>query len=405
VLWLAAAACASVQPPPGGPPDYAPPALLRVVPDSGAVVEAWRDPVVFEFDEVIDERSGGGLDRLILVSPLPRALEIDWRRKTIAVRPAGGWRTRTTYHVRLEPGLADLRGNRLTTGKTVVFSTGGPPPTAVLSGTVVDWEARRLQPRALLQAVLLPDSLVYIGMADSAGDFSLGALPAGTYLVAAVVDANNNRRRDGREAFDSVTMQLDSVARRTFWVFRHDTVGPSLSRASVADSQTLRLEFSQPLALARPDTSAVSVLALPDSQALPVRAVLLQTEYDSLRGAAAPAARAERDTIAAADSLGRQPAAAPAPAPSGAVAAAPGLLPATPVVAPAGRAQAADTGRVAAILAERPRLSTGLVVQLGTALAPGSRYVVVASAANLTGATHTSRTLLIVPERAAAPAR
>ncbi|HWP38177.1 MAG TPA: Ig-like domain-containing protein [Gemmatimonadales bacterium] len=391
-----------MQPPPGGPPDYSPPTLLSVAPDSGAVVESWRDPVVFQFDEVIDERSGGGLDRLILVSPLPKAVEIDWRRKAIAVKPAEGWRAGTTYHVRLEPGLNDLRGNRLTTGKTVVFSTGGPPPTATVSGTVVDWEARRLQPRALVQAVLLPDSLAYVGLADSAGDFSLGALPAGRYLVAAVVDANNNRRRDGREAFDSVTIQLDSVAHRTFWVFRHDTVGPSLSRASMVDSQTLRLEFSQPLALSRPDSSAVSVLALPDSQALPIKAVLLQAEYDSLRAGAASATRAAGTDTATADTLARVEGVAPPPPPTGAVAAPPGAPSGVPVAAPAGRAQVADTGRVATILAERPRLSTGLVVQLDAALMPGSRYVVVASVTNLNGAANTSRTLLIVPERAAA---
>jgi hypothetical protein len=377
---------------------------VAVTPDSGTVAEGLRDPVLFQFDEVIDERSGGGLDRLILLSPLPKdaeadkAVEIDWKRKAIAVRPKGGWRPRTTYHLRLEPGVADLRGNRLTTPKTVVFSTGGPLPAAAVSGTVVDWEARRLVPRALIQAILLPDSLVYLATADSSGDFHLGALPPGRYLVAATADANNNRRRDEREAFDSTTVELDSLLTRTFWAFRQDTLGPSLSRATRVDSQAVRLEFSQALAPTKPDSGSVSVLALPDSQPLPVVAVWLAADYDSAHGTATRQVVGDttaRDTLAA-DSLPREARVAP---PARDVPQ-PGVAPPAP-----DRATPADTGRVARILAERPRLGTGLVVELATPLVAGSRYVVAATATNPAGARNTSRTMLIVPAAAEAPPR
>lgn len=399
-------ACASVQPPPGGPPDSSPPVLLGVSPDSGAVVEGWRDPLVLQFDEVIDERSGGGLERLIFVSPVPRSVDIDWRRRAIAVRPAGGWRAGTTYHVTLEPGVVDLRGNRLTTGKTVIFSTGGPLPVAAVTGTVVDWEARRLQPRALVQAVLLPDSLTYVGAADSSGAFHLGALPPGRYLVAAVVDANNNKRRDGRESFDSATIQLDSLIEHTFWAFRHDTVGPSLSRATLVDSQAVRLEFSQALPPTQPDSGTVSVLELPDSQPLPVKAVWLESAYDSVHGTTRAAARPSPADTAVPDTLGlERGGVAPPPVAGVAPPTTPDLPPRVAAPPAAGRAAPADTGRVAQILQGRPRLSTGLVVELDTALTAGSRYVVVAAAVNLNGARNTSRTLLIVPARAEAPPR
>ena len=267
--------CASVQAPPGGPPDAAPPVLQAVTPDSGSVAEGLKDPVTFQFDEVIDERSGGGLERLVFLSPVPAQTEVDWRRSSVAVRPRGGWRVGTTYHVTLLPGVTDLRGNKLATGKTVVFTTGGPVPNATIAGTVVDWEAGRLTARALVRAVLLPDSLVYLAAADSVGDFRLGALPPGRYHLAAIADANNNRRQDGREPFDSLTVELDSLVERVFWTFRQDTIGPSLSGATLVDSQTVRLEFSQALPPTPPEPTAIQVLTLPDSQPLALTAVWL----------------------------------------------------------------------------------------------------------------------------------
>src|SRR5438093_9268712 len=53
-------ACASVGPPPGGPPDKAPPKIVSVKPDSDAIVPNFKDDVVIQFDEVIDEMAGGG---------------------------------------------------------------------------------------------------------------------------------------------------------------------------------------------------------------------------------------------------------------------------------------------------------------------------------------------------------
>ena len=51
---------------------------LSVEPDSGAVVPGLEDAVRFQFDEVVSEGSGGGLDNLVELSP--RAEEIDVAR-------------------------------------------------------------------------------------------------------------------------------------------------------------------------------------------------------------------------------------------------------------------------------------------------------------------------------------
>ena len=52
--------CASVGQPPGGPPDSAPPKILAVRPESGAVVPKLSGDAVIQFDEVIEEMAGGG---------------------------------------------------------------------------------------------------------------------------------------------------------------------------------------------------------------------------------------------------------------------------------------------------------------------------------------------------------
>jgi hypothetical protein len=373
-----------MQDPPGGPPDFTPPVILSTRPDSGAKVPGWRDAVVIQFNEVIDERSGGSLDKLITLSPVPEKLAVDWKRTAIAVRPKGGWRPNAVYQLALLPGIQDLRNNRLTAGRTIIFSTGGEIPGTRMAGTVLNWEEGRIAARALVEAILLPDSLRYLGVADSAGDFVMGAVPAGRYLLQAGMDANNNRRLDPREPLDSVTLQLDSTLTHTFWAFKHDTLGPGLSRVTVADSLTLRLEFNQALPPEPPDSGAVTLLALPDSTPLPLAHVWRLAEYDSL--AAAERARQPRPDTARADT-------ARADAGRGAR----GMPTTTDTTAR--RQPAQDTSRAARLLRERPKLSNVLVARVPATLAPGGRYLVVTNLANLNGARGTSRQVVVVPQR------
>ncbi|MDH5551651.1 MAG: Ig-like domain-containing protein, partial [Gemmatimonadota bacterium] len=156
----ALAACAVMQDPPGGPPDFAPPTIVAIAPDSGSVAPQFDGRLRFQFDEVINEQSGGGLAKLIELSPRTPELDVSWKRTAIEVKPASGWRANAVYRVVLLPGVADLRNNRMEAGRTVVFSTGGEIPATRLTGVVLDWENGRVGQRALVEAVLLPDSLV-----------------------------------------------------------------------------------------------------------------------------------------------------------------------------------------------------------------------------------------------------
>lgn len=357
--------------------------VVSTVPDSGAVVQRLTDAAVIRFDEVISEQSGGGLDRLVQLSPRGDQLTVRWKRAAIEVEPEGGWRDSVVYHLTLLPGVTDLRNNRMETGRRVIFSTGIPIPDAQISGTVLNWEAGRPARNALVEAVLLPDSLAYLGSTDAEGEFTLAAVPPGAYVVSAVVDGNNNQRREPREAFDSVTVQLETTASHVFWTFTHDSVGPRLRRAVALDSLTARVEFTQSLAPDLPDTGAVRAWALPDTIPIRVATVWRPATYDSIAAAGAAA----RDTAG--------------PAPPDTAAAGRAAPRAPPPRLPA--QQVADTSRAARLLAQRPSLSDALIVRFAERLVPGGRYLIAAMARNVGGAVAESETTLAVPEPRSPP--
>ncbi|MCZ6917834.1 MAG: Ig-like domain-containing protein [Gemmatimonadetes bacterium] len=363
-----APACASMQAPPGGPPDEDPPILLAIVPDSGATVEGFDDAVEFQFDEVLTEQ---GLDRLFVISPRHEEIRVSWKRSRITVRPGDAWRPNVAYVVTMLPGITDLRNNRFTDRRTIVFSTGGPIPDTRIRGAVVDWENGRMAGRGVVEALRLADSLTWIATSDSLGRFELAHLPFGTYQLKAGPDANNNSRIDQREPYDSTTLVVfDSLITRDFWAFRHDTLGPRVTGVALVDSQSVAIEFSQSLTAALPALDAINIWQLPDSTRMAVQQVMRRTEFDSLRAVTRAAARAAADSAAAADSTA-------ADTTGGAVAVAAVREP------PEVEEAEPDTSQVAQLLAQRPALYSEIVVVTTAQLAPDTDYWIEATVSNL----------------------
>jgi len=380
-------ACARIEPPPGGPPDVTPPQLMSIKPDSMARLPDFKGQVEFQFDQVISEGSSpnqgtgtGDLEKLVILSPTTRVPNVSWRRDRITVKPAEGWRPNTVYRVQLLPGVTDLRRNQMKTGTVLTFTTGAELPTTTIEGTVVDWTSSRPAPGALVEALLVKDSLPYRGLADSSGHFSLGPLPGGEYLVRGVLDQNRNNIPDPREAFDSVRLAPGKTSAGELWAFVHDTTPPRIQEVAVADSVSANVTMSQtldPRQHLKPD--AVTMRMLPDSTPVQVAAILTQAENDSLHRRTAPG----KDTLS--DTTGR---------------ARPGLreVPEAQPPAPGGRPRVTQPKQPEA-LTTRPPLTDKVVVRVVRPWTPGSRYEVeIKGVRNTTGVVGDVRGGFTVPK-------
>ena len=299
VAALSAVACASIGSPPGGPERTTPPVVVSVAPESGAVNVRARY-VVFEFDAVVSDRSGGaaGIEGQFLVSPSDGAPRVRWRRDRVEVRPRRDFRPNTAYSVTMLPGVADLRGNVNRQPMTIVFSTGPTiPPFAVL-GRVFDWTNERPAPNAFVEVIRRRDSVRYVGTADSTGQFSVGPLDEGAYAVRAVMDNNRNRGIDTGEPWDSVDVTVRGTSPfLELLAAPRDTIAPRLLTVAATDSLTIAASFDRLLDPDLPLTPASFQVFAPDSTRLRVVRVLTQAQ--------ATAERARADSIARADSLAR----------------------------------------------------------------------------------------------------
>jgi len=378
-----------------------------VKPESGAVVSNFHGDLEIQFDEVVEEMAGSGgagsvsaLAKQILLSPVRGPVNVSWHRSRVTIKPKEGWKRRV-YRLEIMPGFTDLRRNRDDSAKTVLFSTGPEIGHARIGGIALKWIEQTVLLRALIEAVPLPDSVGYMTMADSGGQFNLTNLQPGRYIVYATADENSDRRRGLREAYDSVEVTLDSSTNVALFAFPHDTVPPRPRTATSVDSLSVRVEFTQALDPTKSlDTSHVQLLELPDSTRVPIVQILTQRQFDSV-ATAAGAARQKADSAAAAardttkraqmvhDTSSRPnihptvppgtpvPPAAPPPPPPSARGAAAARTPAKTYV---------DSTLVKQLLGQRPIPSDKIVIRLAHPLKPETRYLVrVAGATNLIG--------------------
>jgi hypothetical protein len=359
--------------PPGGPERTEPPILELVTPDSGATNVRARS-VMFEFDEVVSDRD---LANLFLVSPREGAPRVIWRRNRIEVRPRRPFRPNTAYSVTMLPGLMDLRNNRLESGKTVVFSTGPNFPAFMVAGRVFDWTNERVAPGAIVEVIRRPDSLPYVGAADSTGQFAVGPLDEGTYTVRALLDGNRNRAVDPGEAWDSISIVVrGSSPFLELLAAQRDTIAPRLLTVSASDSLSISASFDRPLDPAAPLTPASFRVVKADSTAVRVVAVVTRAQLDSLLTIARDSA-ARLDTTARRDTAVRRDTVPPVRVPPAPV----------PAVAPLPKPS-------------RPAPRRDYIVRVDplTPLQPGTSYRVTAlDIRGLMGHTRTSDRILQVP--------
>ena len=315
-----------MAPIPGGPEDHTPPKLVKVTPDSNAV-NFHGDAVDFQFDEVVNDRSGPtqDLNGLFLISPRDGDPRISWHRSRIDVQPHGKWRANTAYAVTMLPGLADLSGNLTKSKFTVVFTTGPVMPRFGILGRVFDWSAQRVAPNAIVEAVShidstatqKADSVVYFAVADSTGQFDVGPLATGRYAVVAFVDKNHNLRRDIGELWDSTVVNVAATQPYVeMLAAQRDTIGPHIASAEEQDSVTIRVTFDKPLSPDVPVDTANFLAVTGDSAHLTILQARTLARYTAdIAKEKADSARVA-DSLAAVRDTSKRKAAAAKPAPA-----------------------------------------------------------------------------------------
>lgn len=377
-----------MAPIPGGPEDHTPPQIVRVTPDTNAV-NFHGGAVDFRFDGVVSDRSGPtqDLNGLFLISPRDGAPRVNWHRDHIDVRPQRDWRPNTTYTVTLLPGLADLSNNITKYSFSLVFSTGPSIPRFGILGRVFDWSAQRVAPKAIVEAIQRidstatqrADSIVYVNVADSTGQFHLGPLPAGRYAVVAFLDRNQNFKRDVGELWDSTRVDItDAQPYLEMLAAQRDTIGPEIAAAEEVDSVTIRVTFDKPL---NPDAAVDRThfrVTTADSTTLAVVSARTLAQYQADREKARNDSAATADSLAALRDTTRRP------------------------VLPGRRPQPTRPGAGAAeaIKPSRPAPSTEVMIQLalGSRLAPLTTVRVTATdMSNLLGYRKSSTRVFATP--------
>jgi hypothetical protein len=279
--------------------------VVRTEPDSLVVLEGFRGPVRFHFDERISERvSGGQLDDAVIVSPRTGDVHVSHGRTSISVDVEGGFRPGLVYRVTLLPVITDLFGNSVRDPFEVVFSTGAPVSQGALVGLAFDRVTGLGIGEAQVRAVSGQDSTVYLTRTDTGGIYVMRFLPPARYQVTAWQDRNRSDSVDRMEPQGTRGAMIpgEDTLFLDVPVLQPDTTPARLTGAEALDSVTVALQFDDFLDPDVPASQASFSLerdsTAPEGAAPTVAQALREYEYVLW-------VEQVRDSIARADSVRR----------------------------------------------------------------------------------------------------
>lgn len=267
-LGLLAVGCASPLPPTGGPPDKTPPVIAKTEPVAGAVLVT-AEKVRIEFSEYIEEAS---FVRAFSITPeFDQPPKIHWKGKRVDLSFHEAFRANTTYVLTLDNNLRDLHGVALRKPLTLAFSTGSEINKGRLSGRVLAPGHGNGLPGMDVYAYAVEDSLPpdslparpdYRTQTDENGHFLFEYMSEEPFFVIALRDRNRNRMPDPNEAYavpprpafrPAIAVSNDDSLR---WIATtRDTIPPVLRQVQPRSNRRFALRFSEPVHLARTDTS------------------------------------------------------------------------------------------------------------------------------------------------------
>ncbi|MGB2423991.1 MAG: Ig-like domain-containing protein, partial [Flavobacteriales bacterium] len=234
-----------------------PPQLLAADPPVGAT-EVRPSSLRLTFDEYV--KAGSWRQQLLVSPPLDGAVDLVVRGKEVELTWDGDLRDNTTYVVQFGEGVVDVNEGNSAVNLVHAFSTGPQLDTLKVQGTVVD--ALDGSPSKFQRVLLYPstwpvDSVLagvapqYVGATDEEGRFEVAYLPAGSFRLLVLEDANRNYTWDEGERA-AVGPERAQAGDSAVYVMRAGSTAappsPYLSESVRDSSGWARWKMSEPFA-------------------------------------------------------------------------------------------------------------------------------------------------------------
>lgn len=191
--------CANIVPPSGGPRDSLPPILIAANPKDSAL-NVNTQKITLVFNEFVNSLTT--VSEKILISPFPAKNPIyESKLKSVTVRLKDSLLPNTTYSIDFGDAISDLNENNILKNFRFTFSTGSTIDTNELRGKIILAETGTTDSTmfALLytkqeDSTVAKETPRYVARVDAKGNFHFTNLPAGTFFVYALLDADGNKK-------------------------------------------------------------------------------------------------------------------------------------------------------------------------------------------------------------------
>lgn len=237
--------CATPQMPTGGPEDTEPPRIVSANPPENSV-QIRGSKIEWTFSEYVSHST---FQRALSITPNPpNPPQIKWKGKNVILE-LDSLKQNTTYILKLDAGLSDIRNVALKTPILYAFSTGNQIDSGVIKGIVRNIEHGKGEEGmtvGLYRRTEVPD---FTTKTDNEGHFTFRYLPADSFFVAVLLDKNRNAKVDEGERYGVLGKKIlpDSTQTQVIWAGVLDTQAPQLQRARILNERQVQLRFSEPI--------------------------------------------------------------------------------------------------------------------------------------------------------------
>ncbi len=244
-------ACASEGFPPGGPEDKVPPVLIASDPAERAVNAEPNQPIILEFDEIIDERLADQIGDFILINPDVPEFEAELNDNKVTLTSQEALLDGVTYSVTILPGLEDRDRNATVTPKTILFSVGGEEPITLSLVRVTIVKDTLPGSGAQYRLENEESGLGYTWEADSQGQIEIEAVEYGRYVATAweeMVRPEGWQETEEPGARDTFELSIESrLHEKTYRIAVVDTTAPIVDRVRTPSSRRMVVVFDDQL--------------------------------------------------------------------------------------------------------------------------------------------------------------